>query len=144
MRILQVPLLSCHRCKRRFVPSINPDEESVMIPKACPKRDCRSKTWNLPDEEVRILRRQRREKQLRTMGYEPQVQKVPVLDKYAPKKPEKKPLVVCVDCEEFYHDEIALENHRKRRHYGLCRICHASNVYVRLRAGMLVCSRCHE
>lgn len=126
--------------------TIASQNESVVIPAACPKRDCRSRTWSIPDDELDMLNQKRRESLLLGPGYRKTgkmtKKAVSVLDRYIPKKSEKKPLVVCTDCEEFYCDQIALENRRKRRHYGMCRRCHASNVYVRLVDSTAVCLNC--
>ena len=70
--------------------------------------------------------------------------KVPVLDKYKPKKAEKKPLIVCQECESFYHDQDSLQRHQSRIHPGMCMECHASNVYVMIRNGNTICKTCFE
>ncbi len=69
---------------------------------------------------------------------------VPVLDKYKPKKTGKIPLVVCVECEIFYHDEESLKRHQHRRHHGMCSKCHSSNVYVMRINDESICRICFE
>ena len=123
MKILQVPILFCYRCETSFTPRIDPVEESIMIPKACPKRDCRSQTWNIPDDELDIIRQTQNKNLLLGSGYHKAIKKkVPVLDKYKPKKQMKKPSVVCMDCELFFYDKESLTRHQYRRHHGMCNI----------------------
>ena len=152
MRILQVPILFCFRCQRTFAPKIDPYEESISIPKACPNRHCRSQTWNIPDSELVMIK----EKQKENLSKSPYLQKhysskqlikitkLPVLDKYKPKKKEKVPTVMCEECEIFYHDEELLKRHQHRRHHGMCNVCHCSNVYVMKRNKMNICKTCFE
>jgi hypothetical protein len=138
MKILQVPVLVCLRCKQPFAPRIDPVDESVIIPKACPKRDCRSQIWNIPDDELVILN----QKRLQNLGHDQTLRKkVPILDKYKPKKSEK-PLVVCLQCELFFYDEPSLTRHRHRRHHGMCKKCYSSNVFVVTIRGIPLCKTC--
>ena len=149
MRILQVPILFCFRCEKSFTPRINSIEECVIIPKACPNNKCRSQTWNIPNSELVIIKLKQRQNLLlgpgcRT-GYSTGMKKlVPVLDKYKPKKAEKKSLILCVECELFFHDHTSLKRHQYRRHHGMCSICNASNVYVMKRNKMNICKTCFE
>ena len=144
MKILQVPVLFCFRCETTFTPRIDPNDECVTIPKACPKRDCRSQTWNIPDDELNIIRQTQNNNLLLGPGYRKIMKKsVPVLDKYKPKKSEKIPLVVCIDCELFFHDESGLKRHRHRRHHGMCMKCHSSNVYVMRVNDTTICRTCN-
>ncbi len=152
MKILQVPILSCFRCGLSFTSKINADEQSISIPKACPNRHCRSQTWNIPDSELCIIK----EKQKENLAQSPYLQKnhsskqlirmtkLPVLDKYKPKKKEKVPVVICEECEIFYHDEESLKRHQHRRHHGMCSVCHSSNVCVVVRNGSTVCQICMQ
>ncbi len=145
MKILQVPILFCFRCKTTFTPRIDPMNKSVIIPKACPKRDCRSQTWNIPDDELDMIRQKQNKNLLSGRGYRTILKKkIPVLDKYKPKKSEKKPSVVCLDCELFYYDQENLKRHQHRRHHGMCMKCHASNVYVIRVDDTTVCKVCFE
>jgi len=57
MKIFQIPLCECFRCGSQFVPKVDISTSSVIIPDACPKRDCRSKTWNIPDDELYIMQK---------------------------------------------------------------------------------------
>ncbi|MCJ8306535.1 MAG: hypothetical protein HRU07_05735 [Nitrosopumilus sp.] len=145
MKILQVPILFCFRCKKSFTPRIDNAEECVIIPKACPNHKCRSQTWNIPDSELEIIKLKQRQNLLLGPGCRTGMRKsVPVLDKYKPKKKEKKPLIICQECEIFYHDEESLKRHQHRRHHGMCNNCHSSNVYVMKRDGMNICKTCFE
>ena len=143
MKILQVPILYCYRCENQFTPRLDPVGELVIIPKCCPNRDCRSHTWNIPDDELEIIKQVQRGNLLLGPRYRKGIRKkIPVLDKYKPKKNEKKPLVVCVDCELFFYDDESLKRHQHRRHHGMCRKCHSSNVYVVIRDGITICKTC--
>jgi len=145
MKILQIPILFCHRCKKYFTPNIDPVEQSVTIPKLCPKRECRSQTWNISDDELKIIRQTQNKNLLLGLGYRASIKKkVPVLDKYKPKKSEKKPLIVCLDCELFYYDQESLKRHQHRRHYGMCMKCYTSNVYVIRVDNTTICKTCFE
>ncbi len=145
MKVLQVPILLCFRCKRNFTPKIDTDALTVAIPKACPHRDCRSQTWNVPGDELKIIRKTQNLNLLNGPKHKTGIKKsVPVLAGYLPKKNEKVPLVVCVDCELFFCDGPSLKRHQHRRHHGMCSKCHASNVYVALRNGNTVCQNCVE
>lgn len=118
MKILQVPILFCFRCETTFVPRIDSMYESVIIPKACPKQKCRSQTWNIPDDELDIIRQTQNKNLLLGPGYRKSIKKkVPVLDKYKPNKSEKKPLIVCLECELFFYDQESLQRHQHRRHH---------------------------
>jgi len=145
MKILQVPILFCFRCKNTFTPKIDSDKQTITIPKACPKRECRSLTWNIPDAELYMIRQTQNKNLLLGPGYRRIIKKkIPVLDKYKPKKSEKKPSVVCLDCELFYYDQESLERHQHRRHHGMCMKCHASNVYVIIVNDTTICKVCFE
>lgn len=145
MKILEVPILLCLRCNRNFIPKIDPDESSITIPEACPKRDCRSKTWNIPDSELDMIRKVQMNNLLMGPAYGRGInKKIPVLEKYKPKEKEKISLVICMDCEIFFHDESSLKRHQYRRHHGLCSKCHTSNVYVMVRNGVTICKNCME
>ncbi len=145
MKILQVPILFCFRCETTFAPCIDPMDESVIIPKACPKQKCRSQTWNIPNDELKIIRQTQNKNLLLGPGHRKSMKKkVPVLDKYKPKKSEKIPLIVCLDCELFYFDQESLERHQQRRHHGMCMKCHASNVYVIRVNDTTICKTCFE
>ena len=127
----------------QFTPRIDPIKELVLVPKACPNRHCRSQTWNIPDDELYIIKQNQRNNLM--LGRGTGIKKsVPVLDKYKPKKKEKKPLAVCVPCELFFHDEQSLKRHQHRRHHGMCSKCHSSNVYVMIIAGNAICKTCVE
>lgn len=145
MKILLVPILSCFRCGNNFTPKIDAVEELVIIPIACPQRNCRSKTWNIPDDELEIIKQTQRNNLLSTPGHHTSIKKhIPVLDKYKPKKPEKKPLIICQECGIFYFDESGLQRHQYRRHHGMCMVCNTSNVYVMVKEGVTVCKNCFE
>ena len=145
MKVLQVPILFCFRCKELFTPNTDPDEECIFIPKACPKRNCRSQTWNIPDDELEIIKQTQRNNLLLVAGRYTGIKKsVPVLDKYKPKKQDKKPLIICQECEIFYFDKSSLQRHQTRRHHGMCMVCHTSNVYVMIRDGITICKNCFE
>lgn len=143
MKILQVPILYCYRCKITFAPRIDPVAQLVIIPKACPNRNCRNQTWNIPDTELEIIRKTQNHNLLLGPG-SGMKKNVPVLDKYKPKKSEPKPLILCVECEIFYYDKDALKRHQMRRHHGMCMTCHASNVYVVMMHGTTICKSCLE
>ena len=118
-------------------------DESIVIPKACPNRHCRSQTWNIPDDELEMIKQvQRGNLLLGPVCRKGTKKKVPILDKYKPKKSEKKPLVICVDCELFYFGDESLKRHQHRRHHGMCSKCHSSNVYVVTRDGITTCKTC--
>jgi len=145
MKILQVPILFCFRCGTTFAPRIDTIDELVIIPKACPKRDCRSQTWNIPDDELDMIRQTQNKNLLLGPGYRRIIKKkVPVLDKCKPKKSEKKSSVVCLDCELFFYDLDGLKAHQQRRHHGMCMKCHASNVYVIRVNNTTICKTCFE
>lgn len=148
-KILQIPILYCFRHKGKFTPKIDVENEIVIIPSACPKRNCRSKTWNIPNNELEIIK----EKQYNNLnfgkgGYSSHLttktQKVEVLDKYKPKTKKQKNTVVCQICEIFYDDNSSLERHQKRRHTGLCHKCKSSNVLVQIVKGITICKNCFE
>ena len=66
-------------------------DESIVIPKACPNRHCRSQTWNIPDSELDMIRKtQNRNLLLSQRSHTGIKKKILVLDKYTPKKSEKK------------------------------------------------------
>ncbi len=118
-----------------------------MIPNACPNRNCRSQTWNIPDSELDIIRKTQNCNLLLSSRYRTGITKnVPVLDKYIPKKSEKSTLIVCLECELFFCDDNSLKRHQHRRHHGMCYTCHASNVYVVQvkKTGITVCKNCFE
>ena len=145
MKILQVPILYCFRCKNKFTPKINAVDESIVIPKACPNRHCRSQTWNISDSELDMIRKtQNRNLLLSQRSHTGIKKKILTLDKYTPKKSEKKPSVICLDCELFFHDLDGLKAHRHRRHHGMCMKCHASNVYVIRVNNTAICKICFE
>lgn len=143
MNILQVPILFCYRCKTTFTPRIDTMDESVIIPKACPKQKCRSQTWNIPDDELEIIRQTQNNNLFLGPGCRKSMKKkVSVLDKYKPKKSEKIPLIVCLDCELFYFDQKSLEKHQQRRHFGMCMKYYASNVYIKTVNDERICKNC--
>ena len=65
--------------------------------------------------------------------------KLPVLDKYKPKRKAEKLVVVCKICELFFADEDGLKRHQSRRHNGLCWECHSSNVLIKSIEGQNLC-----
>lgn len=144
MKIIQIFIQKCHRCKRGFVPKIDILHKTVIIPEACPKRDCRSKTWNIPDNELQIIK----EKQMQNLalgGYRASihVRKVPIFDKYKPKKKEIRNISVCLICELFFA-MMRDKKHHQRRHNGLCYTCNSSNQIIRLKNGRPICQPCFE
>lgn len=140
-----MPILFYFRCKITFTPKTDPVEGLIMIPKACPNRHCRSQTLNIPDAELEIIRKTQNRNLMTSPSYHTGIKKsVPVLDKYKPKKKEKIPLVTCVECEIFYHDEESLKRHQCKRHHGMCRKCHSSNVYVMRIDDETICKPCFE
>lgn len=145
MNILQVPILFCHRCKKYFTPNIDPIKQTVTIPKACPKRNCRSQTWNIPDNELDMIRKTQNRNLLLGKRYHRIIKKkIPALDQYKPKKSERKSLVICLDCELFFYDKTSLQRHQHRRHHGMCMNCHASNMYVVRVNNDMICKTCFE
>lgn len=144
MKVLQVPILFCFRCKELFTPNTDPDEECVFIPKACPKRNCRSQTWNIPDDELEIIKQTQKNNLLLAPGYCTSIKKhVSVLDKYKPKKQEKN-YQLFVKTKIFYFDESNLQRHQSRRHHVMCMICHTSNVYDVIKDGITIFKNCFE
>lgn len=150
--IIQVPLLDCKRCKRVFAPKIDVNTQCVIIPKRCTDRECRSPTWNIPDEELVMIK----EKQKENLSKSPnllgdhtskeliKMTKLPVLDKYKPKRKVEKLIVVCKICELFFADKDGLKRHQSRRHNGLCFECHSSNVLIKTVEGQNLCEKCKE
>jgi len=145
MEILKVPILFCHRCKKYFTPNINPIKQTITIPKACPKQKCRSQTWNIPDNELDMIRQTQNRNLLLGRIYHTGIKKkIPVLYQYKPKKSEKKPLITCLECELFFYDKTSLQRHQYRRYNGMCMNCHASNVYVIRVNNNIICKTCSE
>lgn len=137
--------MTCFRCGNKFAPKIDTVEESILIPKACPNRHCRSQTRNISDAELEMIRKTQNRNLLMSPSYQTGIKKsVPVLDKYKPKKKEKITLVVCVEYELFYSDEQSLKRHQHRRHHGMCSVCYSSNIYVVIRNGKTICKICFE
>ncbi len=142
---MQIPVLECFRCKNPFTPQIDVIKKTVKIPDRCPNRKCRSQTWNIPDDELQIIK----EKQIENLslgGYRASLhtKKVPVFDKYKPKKKEIENVSVCLLCELFFPNDEGLKRHHQRRHNGLCHTCNSSNQIVRLHNGLPICQQCFE
>lgn len=145
MIVLEIPVLECHRCDKPFTPQIDATHHTIKIPNRCPNRECRSQTWNVPDDELSIIK----EKQLKNLslgGYRGSIhiRKVPVLNKYKPKKKQIENVLVCLLCELFFADEPSLKRHHQRRHNGLCHTCNSSNQIFRLHNGKPICQKCFE
>jgi len=144
LQFIQVPILHCNRCTRKFSPKILPDEEIVVIPESCPYRDCRSKTWNIPNDELGIIKEKQQKNLLRGPGFRIKKGHVSakVLEKYMPKKKKKIKFVICMICEIPFHDVSGLNRHQQRRHTGLCHACNRFNVVVTLQDGITTCLDC--
>jgi len=144
LKVLEIPILECFRCGKPFTPQIDAINHTIKIPDRCPNRKCRSKTWNVPNDELKIIK----EKQMQNLsfgGYRGSYhKKVAILDKYKPKKKKIENISVCLFCELFFSDEISLKRHHQRRHNGLCQTCNSSNQIFKLHNGLPICQVCFE
>ena len=146
---ISVPILTCQRCGNRFAPVIDTEKMTVRIPSRCPARNCRSETWNIPENELVQIKEKRKEnlrlgpqtRRGKSYPSEYRVEKIRNISKDVGTIPSTH---FCEECEIFYADSQSLERHLKRRHHGMCMVCHSSAVSVRMVDGRNVCVNCEK